>query len=60
MRSRDDRIIIILFLQLRLMDSLEAEQARGITMKSSAVSLVHEKGIFVSPIRCFAIQTVHL
>ena len=26
------------------MDSLEAEQARGITMKSSAVSLVHEKG----------------
>ncbi|CAF1087561.1 unnamed protein product [Adineta ricciae] len=30
--------------KLRLMDSLEAEQARGITMKSSAVSLVHEKG----------------
>jgi translation elongation factor EF-G len=26
------------------MDSLEAEQIRGITMKSSAVSLVHEKG----------------
>jgi len=26
------------------MDSLEAEQTRGITMKSSAVSLVHEKG----------------
>ncbi|CAF3687506.1 unnamed protein product [Adineta steineri] len=29
--------------KLRLMDSLEAEQIRGITMKSSAVSLVHEK-----------------
>ncbi|UJR28421.1 hypothetical protein I4U23_009661 [Adineta vaga] len=29
--------------KLRLMDSLEAEQVRGITMKSSAVSLVHEK-----------------
>lgn len=29
--------------KLRLMDSLEAEQTRGITMKSSAVSLVHEK-----------------
>ncbi|CAF1124620.1 unnamed protein product [Rotaria magnacalcarata] len=29
--------------KLRLMDSLEAEQIRGITMKSSAVSLVHKK-----------------
>ncbi|CAF0768983.1 unnamed protein product [Rotaria sordida] len=29
--------------KLRLMDSLEAEQIRGITMKSSAVSLVHQK-----------------
>ncbi len=28
------------------MDSLEAEQVRGITMKSSAVSLVHQKGLF--------------
>jgi translation elongation factor EF-G len=28
------------------MDSLEAEQIRGITMKSSAVSLVHQKGLF--------------
>lgn len=27
------------------MDSLEAEQIRGITMKSSAVSLVHQKGL---------------
>jgi translation elongation factor EF-G len=29
------------------MDSLEAEQVRGITMKSSAVSLVHEKGSLI-------------
>ena len=38
------------------MDSLEAEQIRGITMKSSAVSLVHEKGAWLlstSIERCF-------
>lgn len=29
------------------MDSLEAEQTRGITMKSSAVSLVHQKGYLI-------------
>jgi translation elongation factor EF-G len=29
------------------MDSLEAEQIRGITMKSSAVSLIHQKGSFI-------------
>jgi translation elongation factor EF-G len=29
------------------MDSLEAEQIRGITMKSSAVSLIHQKGSLI-------------
>lgn len=32
------------FLQLRYMDSREDEQVRGITMKSSAISLLYAKG----------------
>ena len=37
-------ISIVFYFQLRYMDSREDEQLRGITMKSSAISLVYTKG----------------
>jgi len=35
---------MVFLFQLRYMDSLEEEQLRGITMKSSAISLYFSKG----------------
>ena len=47
---------IFVIVQMRYMDSREDEQERGITMKSSAISLYYQKGQYKSLVFKFNIR----